>query len=53
MQSGLLCVDCGCLPGTDPEPEAWGGVLILDRGYIEVCGPGRKKGVLRVNFFQI
>ena len=22
----LIMRDCGCLPGTDSEPEAWGGL---------------------------
>ena len=32
-------------PGAVPEPED-GGLLILDRGDVEVYGPNSKKGVL-------
>ena len=42
------------LSGADPETEVGGGggILIFDRGYIELCGPNSKKGVLHKTFFS-
>ena len=37
--------------GWTQNQEWGGGLLILDRGCVEVNGPNSKKGVLRRNFF--
>ena len=39
-----------CVCVADPGPGV-GGLLILDRGYVEVYGPNRKKGISIGNVF--